>query len=184
MKTMENSNNKKTASAYIKENLFSALLELMKEKDFSDIRIQDIAKRAGVSRVSYYRNFTSKEDVLESYMNEETGKFHQEHSGEDGREFLIHLLEHLKKYKDKFELLYKNNLSHLFLHHIYQWCGPKEGTNDHEAYLKAAKAFAIYGFIDEWVKRGMKGKTEAVADEIIKALHSTSYTIVENREQF
>ena len=170
---MENSNNKKTASAYIKENLFSALLELMKEKDFSDIRIQDIAKRAGVSRVSYYRNFTSKEDVLESYMNEETGKFHQEHSGEDEREFLIHLLEHLK-----------NNLSHLFLHHIYQWCGPKEGTNDHEAYLKAAKAFAIYGFIDEWVKRGMKGKTEAVADEIIKALHSTSYTIVENREQF
>ena len=116
-------------------------------------------------------------------MNEETGKFHQEHSGEDEREFLIHLLEHLKKYKDKFELLYKNNLSHLFLHHIYQWCGPKEGTDDHEAYLKAAKAFAIYGFIDEWVKRGMKGKTEAVADEIIKALHSTSYTIVENREQ-
>lgn len=178
---MENSNNKKTASAYIKENLFSALLELMKEKSFSDIRIQDITKRAGISRVSYYRNFTSKEDVLESYMNEETGKFHQEHSKDNEKEFLIHLLEHLKQYKDQFELLYKNNLSYLFLNHIYQWCGPKKNTDDHEAYLKAAKAFAIYGFIEEWVKRGMKGKTELVADEIIKSLHSASHTIKDNR---
>ena len=178
---MENNNNKKTASAYIKENLFSALLELMKEKDFSDIRIQDIAKRAGISHVSYYRSFTSKEDVLISYMNEETGKFHEEHYGEDEREFLIHLLEHLKQHKEKFELLYKNNLSYLFLNHIYSWCGPKEGIDDHEAYLEAAKAFAIYGFIDEWVKRGMKGEETEVADEIIKALKSTPHTIINTK---
>ncbi len=175
---MNNVKKNKSSAPYIKESIFLALLELMKEKEFSEIRIQDIAKKAGVSRISYYRNFKSKEDVLNNYMNEETEKFHNAHKEESGSEFLIHLLDHLKEYQDQFEVLYKNNLSHLFYEHIYNWCGPKKETEDHTAYLKAAKASAIFGFIDEWIKRGMKGDTKDVANEITRCLESTPFHLI------
>ncbi len=175
---MNNIKKNKNSAPYIKESIFFALLELMKEKQFSEIRIQDIAKKAGVSRISYYRNFKSKEDVLNSYMNEETEKFHNEHKGESGNELLIHLLDHLKNYQDQFEVLYKNNLSHLLYEHIYDRCGPKKETEDHTAYLKAAKAAAIFGFIDEWIKRGMKGNTEDVAKELMRCLESASFHFI------
>lgn len=175
---MNNIKTNKSSSPYIKESIFLALFELMKEKDFSEIRIQDIAKKAGVSRISYYRNFKSKEDVLNNYMNEETMKFYLAHKNEGTEEHLLHLLDHLKNYKDQFDVLYRNNLSHLFYEHIYIWCGPKEDTEDHTAYLKAAKASAIFGFIDEWIKRGMKGDTKDVAKEITRCLESTPFHLI------
>ena len=36
----------------------------MHEKSFSDITISEIIRKARVARVSFYRNYDSKEDVL------------------------------------------------------------------------------------------------------------------------
>jgi len=48
------------SNALTKESIETALLALMKEKNFSSITITDIAKKAGVSRLAYYRNYSSK----------------------------------------------------------------------------------------------------------------------------
>lgn len=45
--------------------LTEALFYLLKTKSFSKITINDIAKKAGVSRLTFYRNFNSKEDILQ-----------------------------------------------------------------------------------------------------------------------
>jgi AcrR family transcriptional regulator len=45
--------------------LETALLDLMRTEDFAEITIQEIAYRAGLSRRTFYRNFTSKEEILE-----------------------------------------------------------------------------------------------------------------------
>lgn len=47
-----------------KECILSALMVLMGEKPFAKITITEIVKRSGVSRTAFYRNFSSKEDVL------------------------------------------------------------------------------------------------------------------------
>ena len=46
----------------------NALLELMKTMDYDSISITDIVAKAGVSRVTYYRHFKSKEDILIRYF--------------------------------------------------------------------------------------------------------------------
>ena len=42
----------------------AALLQLMEEKPFNRISITEITKKAGVSRVTFYRHYTSKEDIF------------------------------------------------------------------------------------------------------------------------
>ena len=51
-----------------RECIESALIKLMEKKDFAHISITEIITKAGVSRVSYYRNYSSKEDILSKYM--------------------------------------------------------------------------------------------------------------------
>lgn len=46
----------------------TALFDMLKLQDFNDITITEIVKRAGVSRMGFYRNYISKEDVIEKYI--------------------------------------------------------------------------------------------------------------------
>ncbi|HIY91760.1 TetR/AcrR family transcriptional regulator [Companilactobacillus sp. HBUAS56275] len=48
--------------------LITALLQLLKTKDFNDITVTQVVKRAGVSRMAFYRNFESLDDVLIAYI--------------------------------------------------------------------------------------------------------------------
>jgi AcrR family transcriptional regulator len=44
--------------------LSAALVELMLEQDFHEIRVQDVLDRAGVGRSTFYSHFRNKEDFL------------------------------------------------------------------------------------------------------------------------
>jgi AcrR family transcriptional regulator len=48
----------------IQSYLTEALLQLMGTKNFSDISVGEIAERAGVHRATFYRHFSSKDEVL------------------------------------------------------------------------------------------------------------------------
>ena len=48
----------------IDKKITNALLSLMEEQEYDSITVTDIVKRAGTSRVTYYRHFNSKEDVI------------------------------------------------------------------------------------------------------------------------
>lgn len=52
-----------------KQWIEEALLQLMKQKHFGNITITDITAKAGVSRLTFYRNFESKEEVLQRYFD-------------------------------------------------------------------------------------------------------------------
>ncbi len=49
-----------------REAIETALLQLLEKKDLTKISISELVKRAGVSRAAFYRNYDSKEEILES----------------------------------------------------------------------------------------------------------------------
>lgn len=53
-----------------KECIFTALLLLMEQRPYEEITITDIARKAGVSRMSYYRLYKSKDDILIQYSDQ------------------------------------------------------------------------------------------------------------------
>ncbi|MBQ9647621.1 MAG: TetR/AcrR family transcriptional regulator [Oscillospiraceae bacterium] len=46
-----------------------ALLSLMEDRHFQAVSVKDIADKAGVSRLTFYRNFETKENVLLRYFD-------------------------------------------------------------------------------------------------------------------
>lgn len=52
------------ANHLTKEYIKTAMLELLAKKNISKISITELVARAGVSRTAFYRNYTSKEDLM------------------------------------------------------------------------------------------------------------------------
>ncbi len=70
---------RKEANLKVKKQIADALFELMREKKFCDITVTEMITAAKVARVSFYRNFDSKEgvltwlieDILQSFLGDE-----------------------------------------------------------------------------------------------------------------
>ena len=77
-------NEKTTDHTLVKECIFTALILLMEQQDYDKITITDITKKAGVSRMTYYRLYSSKEDILlqqfSKIIQELTDKIRQDSS--------------------------------------------------------------------------------------------------------
>jgi len=48
--------------------IYEALLQLMRDRPYRQITISDITRRAGVSRMAYYRNYAEKDDILLGHL--------------------------------------------------------------------------------------------------------------------
>ena len=49
---------------YTREWTFEALYRLLEVKKYEDIKISEIIKKAGISRATFYRNFSTKDDIV------------------------------------------------------------------------------------------------------------------------
>lgn len=58
------------ANRTVRAKIINALLVLLETRHFSEISITDIVRTAGVARQSYYRNFHSKEEIVEAFFLE------------------------------------------------------------------------------------------------------------------
>lgn len=66
---------RKAENMRVKQSITNALFALMKEESLSDIQITELVNRAGVARVSFYRNYSSKEDVLTTLIRDVLEQF-------------------------------------------------------------------------------------------------------------
>ena len=76
---------RKAANQKVKRNITEALFALMREKNFHDITITELVSRAKVARASFYRNYSTKEDVMQNLVDDVLAEFRKEAiTGEDG----------------------------------------------------------------------------------------------------
>ena len=57
-----------------------AVFSLMDKKSYEEIRVSDIVKRAGVSRMTFYHYYEQKEDALADYFHEIVNGYVRERS--------------------------------------------------------------------------------------------------------
>ena len=52
-------------NSYVLNQITEAMVELLKEKEMSNISISELCDKAQIGRTSFYRNFESKEAIVE-----------------------------------------------------------------------------------------------------------------------
>ena len=57
-----------SAHQLVMDSLTEALLQLMEKKKLSQISISELCEKAGVSRISFYRNYDYISDILTKYL--------------------------------------------------------------------------------------------------------------------
>ncbi len=144
------------------KQIVQSLLELLSEKELHAITITMIVQKAQVGRASFYRNFSSKEDVIRQHMAgllKEWGEAYEALGRLD--ELLPSLLRHFYKHRDFYLLLYKRGLSHYILDAV-RGAMDFSGKSDAEVYSLNWFAGGLYGVVTEWLRRGMEGPPEEV----------------------
>lgn len=165
----------RTASIYLKECLADALIELLKEKPLEKITVDEMVRKAGVGRATYFRSFRAKPEAI-------TFKFI--------RMWEIWCDEHQVKTRSRFDL---NNALSFFefnaslqeiIETVYQ-AGLQEAIHaafcsilltasstldESDLYRENFYAQGLYGLFDVWVRRGFQESPEEMAELLIQII--------------
>lgn len=161
------------ANIRVRKNMCKAMITLMNEKNFSEITITDLVEKAGVGRPSYYRNYSTKEEVIEDYLlqvQEDTKERLQKNSTVTcGKDFVVMVMEGLKRHKDDLLVLYHAGFSKLILNmineNIEMIFGDMPSTSV-DRYKLSCLAGIIFNTEMMWLESGAKEECDSIANII------------------
>lgn len=138
-----------------------ALLRLLREKDFKDISVTDIAAKAGVSRGAYYRNYESKEDIFRCILKKKFESAYlymrQREQGIDPYAFWCGMFEELLNDMSFYRLAVKIKQEIVLLEYFNEMAVHlRPNAKDVSHYETLFYTGASYNVIIGWIKNGAK----------------------------
>ena len=172
-------NNKKETTTLVKKCIVDSLLLLMNEKDFDEITITEICNKAGVSRMTYYRNYYNKDDIIIEYLKDIAEDFKKEsHSWALKKEYtnknvIRFLFAYFEKYSYFVKTLRKANLYGLLQECLNNYLENEtkmiKKDNPYEKYHVYSYAGALFNVYMKWIDNGMKESVDEMAEIFCKA---------------
>lgn len=162
-----------------RECIFTALLLLMEQRPYQEITITDIARKAGVSRMSYYRLYKSKDDILIQYADQVFSGFMEEMKKEkemDKYLFSLLIFRFGKKEHRLLEGVFNARMYEQVLERLIQygfWLAESVFNMDMEDVRtdywihKMAGSFCLALY--RWIQRGMPETPEEMAEFMVES---------------
>lgn len=161
-----------------KECIVSALLQLIYRKPLSAITISELCQKAGVSRMTFYRNYESKEEVFTKHLSEIFQKYREDECSKlpkgifYDQDHMIHYFTYLSRYKEFMDGLVYCGFGIYFLEMMTDYLNEKWGK-DASPYTLAAFAGALYNSFNLWSSRDYADKPELLASNLSKIFHNS-----------
>ena len=141
---------------FLKECMADALIQKMQEKPFEKVTVNEIADLAGVNRSTWFRNFKTKNDALSfkivilwnRYRNDH-GLSSEKYTLDNARDFFAFT------YENRFllQLAYTAQVQSSIYDGFYQIMMSQYDGSAYECYRGRFYSYALFGLLDEWVKR-------------------------------
>ena len=155
--------------ALVSEYITDALLLLMKKKDYKDISITEICEKAGVTRMSFYRSFESKEDVLKKWITTITDSFLAvsgiSYKNDSNREYFEKLFTHMEQHKAMCLALYKAGLIYI-IKEQFDRVFLELHKDEYDDYKSFFLAGGVYNVFLLWLINGCKESPFELADRL------------------
>ena len=150
---------KKAVSNNTEIRIEHALFGLMRERDYRQIGVTDIAETAGIGRATFYRYFKRKEEVIAAYFTRNAEAFGLQNClkcKENQAQIVRAVLETVYAEKERFALIKKAHLEYLFLDFLNRQTGEvfKESADGHTLYEAHLFAGAIFNVCMAWLDGG------------------------------
>lgn len=148
-----------------------AVFALMDVKEYEKIKVSDIVKRAGVSRMTFYHYYETKEDALADFLHEIVAGYVRDRVAEKekvGRFQEMSSIVHALKYFDQYSVFILK-LVHAGLYHIVidamneymmKRIQPRYKIPAYELYFYGG---ALLNVFIQWEKGGKKEPVEEIA---------------------
>ncbi len=167
-------------TAMLKESMGDALLALMREKPVEKISIEEMTARADVGRVTYFRYFKSKDELLAWKFRKLWERYTEKNGEVDLRKRSYAVRNYFSfclEVRDTIDLVYERGHQEAFLKAFlevirgYEYAGTDEeepgGQTQaarHKAeYIRNYYAYGLFGLFNTWVLHGYKETPEEMA---------------------
>lgn len=157
-------NHENPMSVRSKNALGTALLKLLITRELEDVAIQDITKKAGLSRQTFYTNFREKEDILVYLVSGLFARYRERLEDErpGGEGFLIDYFMFWGESREFLSLLFRRGKGGIFQEanrHFFEAGGlPKcliSVSDEDEPYVRAGLAGMTYELLYIWMTRDL-----------------------------
>ncbi|MGN1398927.1 MAG: TetR/AcrR family transcriptional regulator [Erysipelotrichaceae bacterium] len=158
---------------YVDKYLTIALFSLMKKKSFDRITVTEITNKAGVGRNSFYRNFSSKEDIIKKWLDDITKSFLESskinYSNDSLKDYFYKLFTHLNNYKQETSLIYRANLTYLLKDKFEETFlnSNHDKYDNYKSYFIIGGIFNIYYY---WIINGYKETPQELSEKLVDLL--------------
>lgn len=166
---------------YSKHYITDALFRLMEDYGFKDITVSDIARKAGVGRATFYRYFSSKEDVIRYFFDHTKAEFageqiYRPRCKEDYLDIIKRVVRYIKNHKRRLQLLVAAHLEYLYTDYVD--CALRKNFDDESPdgniYKAAGYAGAISNITLSWIKRDCTDDEKEVLSAFAEVCLGTS----------
>ena len=103
------------------DSVISVFLQLMQEVPYFDISVLDIAEKSGVSRVTFYKHFVDKEDLLwkafrQTFLpiDRQIERVDPETLLSDGKPITFYVFENINRHRKFYRNLFMNGMPYYF----------------------------------------------------------------------
>lgn len=163
-----------------KECILTALLRLMDEKSYQNISITDITHLAGVSRMAYYRNYSSKEDILLKHLEDEEQRIISSVNGQKVpsiKDIIYYVSYFIQENSKVIKAIYSAGLTHkltdMLNERIYNYF-PVSNQSTEGKFAVRFYVGAILSVYRYWIDTGMQEPAESVAEIVCKLIDQDS----------
>lgn len=170
----------KSERAQVKSSLnelSNALIVLLKNNPFKDISITDICDKANITRITFYRNCDSKEDLVEYYCENIVKEISNvaDWGIDDPKYIITKVFEYMYQNREVLSLLNENNLMLIFDKALASFSTQavdyvriNSSRNDDDlVQLKYLNSFMVGGLtfvIHTWVKEDFETPIDVLVD--------------------
>lgn len=162
---------------YTRHYIVQALFKLMEIRDFQEISVSDIVRKAGVGRASFYRLFGSKEEVIRYYFTRTTQDFQalrlpRPRCLEDYRELILTIMRLFKTHKGPLRMLQKSHLEYLYLEYLNQNFSTlfAEDLLEKNIYKPLVYSGALFNLSMQWLAEDCQTPAEEVTEAMLSAV--------------
>lgn len=157
------------------EKFLGAFMKMLDEKPYEKITVSDLCRKAGVSRNTFYRNFSDKEDLLYFLVDTVFASYLSDKEGQHkSKNILMHFLQFYRDNHEMMELLSQSRLTALFVRYymVYSYRDADSYEVSDESYRWAvsflvAGMFSVY---EIWREENFKTPLEEIIEELNRAM--------------